>query len=817
MQRAYLSVVSLVCLATCWAASLSAVESVPYDQWFNDARWERISRARWEQGPWQNCNPGAGGQVQAVDLDPNVPGRVFFSSDMEGAYRSDDNGTTWGYIGHDLSVSDALCAGVESGNSQRVYAGLNPRDGASSGLNVSDDGGLSWRGVDSVRDPIMQVAVHPRDPTWVLAAPGARWRWSADHGESDVVGARGLWVSDDRGANWRYVAYCAGDGRREVWSISFLPGLQSACIGTSAGVFVTDDRGATWRAIPAPPGAGGGHGADVSPDGRMLYASYYAQAQAGEQQHAGSLRNALTTLWVTPLDVIAWQALDDNGFSPGASGRGRYWRPRVDPRSTATEHRLLTANISDREGLWEVSVQVRDGVISNYRWEQILYYNLEREAPRFNTGWEHYLPRSLDWQYSPVSWGRRLIWATAGQTVFCVETGEWGAIDPSFVDRWRNRYCVPVQSQPGVQTWRSRGAQSTYNFDVAVSEPFVITGTADNGVVQSADAGWSWTIDGRPGGALASRSNAVCVVRSVDPPLALAHVGHGFGANSNDGAIYARRLSADPADAAWRIIAGGPDRVAGLGDQAINQLVPDPHRPGVVYVGTRNRGVYVIDDVQAVFAGSGRLRRASRRPPMPAWVRAKTDGLVVDPNLPGRLWVLDSEHLYRGDERGAAWVWTAIAEAIDHQAHPQFTAWDQDGETWLATADAGDAGSEVLKLSRDGGTSWEVAFTLQQALDLRTQAVPWYRQGVPMRIYGLSSAKGEVVLCYAAGDAGAKGKALGIYRGQLAADGSLRWNDTTDNLGYPYVVRSRLLHHADGSRWLYVATRGMGLWRRPVP
>jgi hypothetical protein len=55
-----------------------------------------------------------------------------------------------------------------------------------------------------------------------------------------------------------------------------------------------------------------------------------------------------------------------------------------------------------------------------------------------------------------------------------------------------------------------------------------------------------------------------------------------------------------------------------------------------------------------------------------------------------------------------------------------------------------------------------------------------------------------------------------LSHGGVAPAGTVAWADFTADLSYPHVVRSRIQRHEDGSRWLYLATRGVGLWRRPL-
>lgn len=53
---------------------------------------------------WTSINPGAGGQVQDVVCDPNIPGRLFLACDMiqgqadNGPMESWDSGFSWSNV-----------------------------------------------------------------------------------------------------------------------------------------------------------------------------------------------------------------------------------------------------------------------------------------------------------------------------------------------------------------------------------------------------------------------------------------------------------------------------------------------------------------------------------------------------------------------------------------------------------------------------------------------------------------------------------------------------------------------------------------------
>ena len=73
------------------------------------------------QAQWTNANPGAGGQFQHVVCDPNISGRMYLCSDMEGYYVSNDFGDHWIYKGWESPFSFVFNIAVEPGNSDRLY------------------------------------------------------------------------------------------------------------------------------------------------------------------------------------------------------------------------------------------------------------------------------------------------------------------------------------------------------------------------------------------------------------------------------------------------------------------------------------------------------------------------------------------------------------------------------------------------------------------------------------------------------------------------------------------------------------------------
>ncbi len=772
---------------------------------------------------WESLNPGAGGQIQNINLDPNRPGRAFFSSDMEGNYRTDDYGATWHYIGHDLSGSNSLVVTVEPGNSDRVYAGTNVS------LEVSDNGGRNWRAAPEVLGhPIREILVDPTDVRLVYALVGMRENYDgmptpgiapfggpagaprpavpggrsaaqggaqgrpASEDRGDRNGPGYLFVSRDRGATWERVLFDPADGHPQNYSLSLDPSQPRVLyLAARRGLFVSRDGAATWEPMPGPEGAGACWGADVSPDGSVVYATYTREGQ-------------LTQLWATRTDRRAWVNLSvapAQGFQT-EGGRANYWRPKVDPRSTGKVHRLLTASTRARTGLWEVTVDWSDTATPSARWERILFYSYESQPPSpppFDAGWERYTPRPLYYSYAPVTWPRREIWSTGDQTLFAVDTArdEW-------TSRWENKYSRPVQVLDGVPFHAHRGMASTFVFDGDAHGAYNVQANADNAVLESYDHGHSWTI-----GLKQARSNAVAIVKQLAPAIVVAHTSPGYGAGATQGSLWAKRLiQRSPLDH-WVRVGGGPELAAGLPNTLYRQIEADPHRPGRLYIGTSNQGIYVVEDIRALLDAAEKgvtPPTAFRLPGSPDGVAERGENLFVDPRRDDTLWVAANDAPYRG-VRGAdgSWTWTRLRDRGSNLA-----VWSHQGRVMLATQAPGPDGQPGVHVSSDEGASWRWIGGFGEVRSLRSPA--WYREGMGISSYGLTGHGPNVFISFGVF---AIKRPYGIFRATLADDGTATWEDFTGDKVFPLPVKAKVVDN-EGRAELYLATWGTGWWRRKL-
>ena len=518
---------------------------------------------------WENLNPGAGGRIQDIVLDPNTPGRAYYMSDMEGASRTDDYGMSWAYLGRDMAYPNTLTAAVEPGNADRVYLG------SLAGVEISDDAGETWRLAGGVDDPITQIVVNPHSPEVVYAIPGNKMRWRHDptKHEPNPFGKRVLYISRDRGETWDEVPFEPGQGRRDTFTLDVDPtDARRLYLSALAGVFKSDDGGRTWALIPNPQDTGDSWGAGLSPDGQVLYAAYQV-GEAGERirrtTSTGEPPRVPTRLFATPTDTIRWQAVAGlpAEFVAGQDGHiKQFWTPEVDPASSRNEHRVLISSTGDRSGLWQVTARWDGDRLAESTWDLVFYYGGFGKGADFDIGWEQYSTRPLAWQYTPESWGERGIWTTGDQTLFRTRLDR-----PDWQNAWTPLYTEFVREIARKRFYTTRGVQCTFVFEGTGQGEYVVQANADNAIKESYDGGKSWAV-----GIVKPRSNAVTIVRTAEPMIVLAHISPGYGAASQSGSLWAKRLDHISPEDDWRedrrraFSSRGPARYA---------LPADHHRP----------------------------------------------------------------------------------------------------------------------------------------------------------------------------------------------------------------------------------------------
>lgn len=153
---------------------------------------------------WSNVNIGGGGFVTGVIKTSN-PNIYYARTDVGGAYRWDNDTSTWISISADVSKNDSTALGIESiavdpNNPDVVYmfAGLHYTDDSKSYILRSTNGGSSFEyiqvpfrahGNGQGRNTGERLIVDPNNSNTLYC--GTRWD--------------GIWKSTDRGSSWTKV------------------------------------------------------------------------------------------------------------------------------------------------------------------------------------------------------------------------------------------------------------------------------------------------------------------------------------------------------------------------------------------------------------------------------------------------------------------------------------------------------------------------------------------------------------------------------------------------------------------------------------
>ncbi|MEM6451538.1 MAG: hypothetical protein AAF703_14625 [Cyanobacteria bacterium P01_D01_bin.105] len=782
---------------------------------------------------WESLNPGAGGQVQDVVLDPHNENNAFVLSDVDGLYHTDDGGSRWQYRSRGLAGSNTLTLAYDPANANRIYLGTTV------GLHTSSDGGESWqlhpevgrrtnRGLLTKTDHTEELAigsllVNPDDSQQVIAGVGNK--------RDSTLQRAAIFRSTDSGSTFSVVRF--GPASQSNKSI-----LQLAYDPNQAVVFAALAEGGLWRGEQfgesgswsqiASPAAGTGRveGVAVAPDG-TLYAVFGRKASIG------------TLLFASRDQGATWQALAGTGQPTSAEADFR--NLMMDPRSSEAQHRLLVADSNQRTGLYEITIDWHRGV-PQAKWDQVFWYDQRSTAP-FETGWEGGLygnmPRPLAYQYAPSTWSAPSLWVSGDQTLFKVDRTAEGKTN-AWHNRWQQIYTSAPQSRftdvpvniaftgdatttvSQLDTYHSVGWQSTVDMDVSRYGNVIMRSGADHSVTLSWDNGQTWEDVSSPRRA---KSQANAIVTQGDRVFLLAHYSgpFDFGASNTEGELWGASIDPEnPQPVRWYFLAGGTGKYGdarGLASDVFTNIIADPSEPGRVYISTRGQGIYVIPDIAYLY--DARLNDLSldfypRLPDSPS-ANEYEGSMVLDPNDSSVLYVADGNTLYKGirDDSSSPrlqeqrWTWTPI---LSSEGLMTFDAWSQGGETVIAAATRkGDR--SALQFSANAGNSWQ---RLVGVDELTAQREPLFDFSESNPIIFAVAGRGDRIYLSVQMQA-PNNLGHGIYEVTLAKDRLDNIRDVTSNLLFPKSFRTKIITDpVTEQTHLYLASWGGGTWRLPL-
>jgi hypothetical protein len=205
--------------------------------------WQELPGLRQHKSAasWQ---PGAGGMcLHTILLDPRRPGRIFAAISAAGAFRSDDDGTTWQPINRGLH-SDRIAqhrARPDVLFMQKHWDVMR-----------SDDGGDSWREISGnlPSDFGFPIDVHAHEPDTVYVVP---IKSDSEHYPPD--GRLRVYRSRSGGHEWEALTnglpqrHCYVNVLRDAMAVDALDPC-GVYFGTTGGqVYVSPDGGDRWRPI----------------------------------------------------------------------------------------------------------------------------------------------------------------------------------------------------------------------------------------------------------------------------------------------------------------------------------------------------------------------------------------------------------------------------------------------------------------------------------------------------------------------------------------------------------------------------------------
>ncbi len=736
---------------------------------------------------WVAINPGAGGQVQDVVCDPKLEGVLYLASDMEGVYKSTDNGESWRITGRQLH-NRTYAVAISPEDSERLYIGtLN-------GISSSSDGGKTYQFIDqSFGNTFAEIAVSPHNAQQVIAGVG--WRDDYDFLKKIPAVKQGLpriLISEDGGQNWEWIVVDhVPVTDRNISRIFFHPQQESVVfLSTYSANYRSDDHGRSWYRLPGLNTEKQIRGLDISPDGRYLVTIFADQRKVGRPYWAA-------------VDNVAWLPM-------GEIPEDKFWYPEFDQR-VGEQYQLLLSLEGSRRGLYKGTFGAENSPSTT------TYEIIWKGLSGFDTGWDYAEPNPRFAHFTPPSWSPA-VWSTTNQTIFCAQqnNGQY---------QWENRYAIPNDQQmvkhagKSFPTYRSRGTESTYTYDVAAHENYVIQGQGDNGMVESWDGGKHWSnMSHRTDSVNYSDVQAIALTHLNDVPTVLIQATAGYGGRAKDGRLLMKKLVHHSPEDQWQMLGGGPEHLLGLPDGVFRELTIDPTNPHRLYLHVYGHGVYMIDDLneairnpkyQAVKISNGVMEQV-----------VATKKMTIDPLKPNELYLTGTrgnEGLFRGVKQAdQSWSWEKLFDGGGWDS--EVFAWEHQGQSFIAYGgkDEHQNADYVFKISRDHGASWQEVFSKAQAQALSGERHShWFKHAQGQFAFefrgGLIAEKNTLYVNYFSHKFQ---NSYGIYRGTFNGEKWL-WEDITADLHYPGIT-SAFIDRSGTVGKLLISTCGTGSWYLPL-
>ncbi len=787
---------------------------------------------------WQSLNPGAGGRVQALSADDSDPGRLFFASDVEGFYVSDDYGENWVYGDKNRELpSSFIQKAIGRGNTIYVGHGL--------GLSYSTNGGSNYQLVPQTKNLIISaIEIDPNDANNVYAGfgnqdnngttrlyPWADFKTWNGGGEAYVKAntPRAVYYTTNGGSSWQVSNWASTPGDGRVYSIEVDPTNSNDVLMANAdGLYRSANKASSWSKINGPSGVDleTCWGADFTPDGNFIYAIFR--------------KNNFSRVFVKAYPNGAWQDVGKgpwSDFNNGNTAQPVYmWRPQVYQGSSVGEHFVMFSQLTQNPAnkLIEARFTVSGDTVSQGEYNIVFGYDDGRDIANggvsYDIGWNPYRSGVRHTAYFPNNWPSnadnpfvRGVFAMSQQSFFKGDAAngntDWKVINTGY-----------TKNIGGQNFHRDRGAASTFTYDVAAYQNYMIQGQADNGVVESWDGGMSWrqTIMFQDPAGLTDAHGVEVIERPNGGRVVLVSASKGFGGgNRAEGAYFLYKDldlgGPDGTNDGFEVIktaATSSASAVGLPNSRIWQFHQDPNNLNRLYVGTE-KGIYVCDDFFDLIAGGNTTFRDINGSNGAADTRSFVEGFTFQANNSNILYYQCGTGVWRGVRSGTDYSWTQMTRGGDIGNGSQTNLLQRGGVasvskggttyTYTVTRDDG-----LVRTNGNANVFEKVALSQADAVAVTGQPAWWAdftatdeRQvqigdfvAVGDRLYVPLQKWEQFKVGY------------GVVRGTVQNNGDVVWEDWSADVEYPVVRQVKYYENTNGTPKILMATRGNGVAAR---